>query len=192
MREKNHRRIRCGKPGEIIQVSPPDFVNFVIVVDRMLPLQPMPSKASDGTTRFRYVMPCPFWNQKAVVDSFSNLGIPLHRSHSYELGFAFTFHKVQGATLERAIIDLNFGSRSCRFPSIYVGLSRVRRQHDMLLLPMAPAAQCRVQDAQWSPDLRVWMEKHRKKTVEATKLAAAEAKVQPAATVAAAPATSRQ
>lgn len=44
--------------------------------------------------------------------------------HGIDLGFAMTYHKAQGATLPRVIVDIG---NSITLPELYVGISRVRK-----------------------------------------------------------------
>ena len=61
-----------------------------------------------------------------------------HKSHPLELGFAITFHKVQGQTLNKVILDLNKRPNALGnvdFHALYVGLTRVKRAEDIRILP---------------------------------------------------------
>ena len=59
-----------------------------------------------------------------------------------DIGFSITFHKVQGSTIKRIILDLNeTPGRTVKhldYQSAYVGVSRVRNGADMRLLPLQP------------------------------------------------------
>ena len=84
--------------------------------------------------------------------------MPPHKSHMVELGFAFTFYKVQGATLDRVILDFDFHTRiECSFPSVYVGLSRVRQIKDLRLLPRTAKADTWLASLKWADELAAWM-----------------------------------
>jgi hypothetical protein len=58
-----------------------------------------------------------------------------------DLAFALTFHKIQGKTVDKIILDLNKrpGTRhkmnSLDFFALYVGISRVRDPENMRILP---------------------------------------------------------
>jgi hypothetical protein len=58
--------------------------------------------------------------------------------HGYELGFAITFHKIQGQTCDKLIVDLNERpfQPQVSFATFYVAISRVRRSSDLRLLPL--------------------------------------------------------
>jgi hypothetical protein len=60
-----------------------------------------------------------------------------YHSFPYELGFAITYHKVQGQTLRKAILDLRKPcSASLKLQSLYVGISRVQQSDHMRILPL--------------------------------------------------------
>jgi len=59
----------------------------------------------------------------------------------YEIALALTFHKVQGATMDRVIISLggsNGGRGSVTLASLFVAFSRVRRAQHLRFLPFKP------------------------------------------------------
>lgn len=58
--------------------------------------------------------------------------------HGYELGFAITFHKIQGQTCDKLIVDLNKRpfQPKVSFDTFYVAISRVRHSSDLRLLPL--------------------------------------------------------
>ncbi len=74
--------------------------------------------------------------------------IPLKKSfklkakkiHGLELGFAITFHKIQGQTCDKLIVDLNKRpfQPQVTFATFYVAVSRVRRSIDLKLMPLHP------------------------------------------------------
>ena len=67
-----------------------------------------------------------------------------YQEHSIDLAFAITFHKIQGRTVGKIILDLNLtpGSKN-GIPTLdlfgfYVGLSRVSNSKNMRILPLQP------------------------------------------------------
>jgi hypothetical protein len=58
--------------------------------------------------------------------------------HGFELGFAITFHKIQGQTCQKLVVDLNERpfQPQVSFATFYVAISRVRRSQDLRLLPL--------------------------------------------------------
>ena len=65
---------------------------------------------------------------------------------NFELGFAITFHKVQGQTTDRIILALEKPARGMGLltaHSLYVGLTRVRANEHMRILPLTPGCNLR-------------------------------------------------
>ena len=59
----------------------------------------------------------------------------------YSLDFASTIHKIQGETLDKIVVDLNYNPKVPRvlsLPALYVVLSRIRMASDLRLLPFIP------------------------------------------------------
>ena len=58
-------------------------------------------------------------------------------AYGYELAFSMTYHKIQGQTVNKIILDINKNStRKLDLPSLYVDISRVRNHKDMCILPL--------------------------------------------------------
>jgi hypothetical protein len=171
--ERNLERISKARPGELVEVDAPLFVNVVVTSRHMLPLPrvdpvtfaKLPDDApavADGTNT-HYVFPMQLWDcrEKRVGYKKSLLECPKCKSHMIELGFAFTYHKLQGATVDFMVLDLNFSSKiQCNFAAAYVGITRVRRNRDLALLPVDSAMVVGwLEKACWDVDLRSWLEK---------------------------------
>ena len=82
------------------------------------------------------------------------------RSHAVELAFSMTFHKVQGKTLDRVVLDLNrrpFNPK-VSFTALLVAISRVRSSTHLRILPAQPG-QTFDYLLRLSPDedLRIWL-----------------------------------
>jgi hypothetical protein len=148
---RNIRDIRCAKPGQIIQVDPPEYVNVEIRSTHTLPLKSLDQNA--------YLLPMRWWSIQAKYKTGA-LEMPAHDSHAVDLGFAFTFYKVQGATMENVILDLNFQRRNeCTFSAVYVGLSRVRSVNNLRLLPITLAkVGTWLNELKWADELLIWMQ----------------------------------
>jgi hypothetical protein len=59
-----------------------------------------------------------------------------YHDFGFSLAFAVTFHKIQGKTANKLILDLNQNSQvPITLPTLYVGISRVRHSRDLRLLP---------------------------------------------------------
>jgi hypothetical protein len=89
---------------------------------------------------------------------YGNVDVTCHR---VTLGFSITFHKVQGQTLDRIIIDLNDVPYRLKvdYHGLYVALSRVRRSAHVRLMPMQldSLSLMHLTKLQPSHDLRVWL-----------------------------------
>ena len=149
-------RIAHARPGQIIVVEAPAFVNVVIESTNALPLQPV---HSGDPIRRKYVLPVPWGDLKRR--KYAGVQMPPLQQHMVELAFALTFFKVQGATLDALILDLNFATQQeCTSEALYVGLSRVRRARDLLLVPISDRLLSKTQwlsDLKWNADLDLWM-----------------------------------
>jgi hypothetical protein len=69
-----------------------------------------------------------------------------YKEHTLDLAFSITFHKIQGRTVGKIILDLNLrpGSKN-GIPTLdlfgfYVGLSRVSNSENMRILPLQPCS----------------------------------------------------
>ena len=84
--------------------------------------------------------------------------------HGVELGFALTYHKVQGRTLDKVIIDLNV-TQSVTEAAFYVAVSRVSHLERMRFFPIfnqeAKDAMC---TKKFNKDLVIWWSKETKLT----------------------------
>jgi hypothetical protein len=81
----------------------------------------------------------------------------------YELGFAVTYHKVQGQTLSKIILDLSLHpALALELPSLYVGLSRVRHLADLRILPWRSVTTSRAHLLKFQHDDKLvrWWEKY--------------------------------
>jgi len=76
-----------------------------------------------------------------------------------DLAFAVTFHKVQGRTLDRVIIDLNSpGLPKITCASLYVAISRVRLgKHLRLLAAISPERRNELMKLEFKEDLLEWL-----------------------------------
>lgn len=80
------------------------------------------------------------WKAEEIVVLFRGRRLTLVvRNFAVELGFAITYHKVQGQTLEKVIVDV---SKRPFLPHVdyhgfYVAISRVRHGSDLRIIPPA-------------------------------------------------------
>jgi len=76
-----------------------------------------------------------------------------------ELAFAITYHKIQGQTLSRIILDLNgSGHGALSVAQFYVGISRVRFGDHIRILPIRMESKHKLEHAQFRKDLITWRE----------------------------------
>ena len=94
-------------------------------------------------------IPVPRFRQRIEINGASYS--ILHHQFPLQLAYAVTVHRIQGLTVQKAIVCLN----SSFFASgqAYVALSRVRRLDDMTLWDFCPSAICLLQFYQ---DLLKW------------------------------------
>ena len=85
------------------------------------------------------------------------------KSHSFQIAFGVTFHKVQGQTVPHIILDLN--KRPGRklgaldFHGVYVGLTRVEYSDNIRLLPCRDDSDFKhLLTLKPNPNLKVWLE----------------------------------
>lgn len=75
----------------------------------------------------------------------------------FELAFAVTYHKVQGMTLPKVILDLNGeGHTSITAAQVYVGISRVRRGGDIRILPLLTGSIKKLHELEFRKEILAW------------------------------------
>lgn len=76
----------------------------------------------------------------AVTLPDGRTGTVVPHEHALDLAFAVTFHKLQGRTIDRLIVNLNQPPQApfLSFESVYVALTRVRRGDHLRLVPPPP------------------------------------------------------
>jgi hypothetical protein len=76
-----------------------------------------------------------------------------------DLAFVVTFYKVQGATVNRVILDLNTAGgnqKQVDLGSLYVGLSRVRQSGHIRVLPISQKTRSRLLEFRFGENLIKW------------------------------------
>ena len=77
----------------------------------------------------------------------------------FELAFAVTYHKVQGMTLPKIILDFNGdGHATLTAAQVYVGISRVRRIEDIRILPLRDGSVKKLKDLEFRKEILAWRE----------------------------------
>ena len=136
----------CAQPGEFVDILVPHTVNVQLVdsaacnwpstvgtVDGVLPpVVPVPGRGKNtfalGPKVFEH------WHKRKKVRALSAV------TSGFDLGFSVTYHKVQGKTVSKVILCVNKASRELGHlttQALYVGLTRVRRNDDMRIFPLA-------------------------------------------------------
>jgi hypothetical protein len=99
-------------------------------------------------TSFKPAMKIPVSTSK---DTFSV------KSFKLELSFAVTYHKVQGKTLDKVVLDIGGTTHNkVTVAMAYVGFSRVRFNANIRVLPTAAPILKKLNEAQFSSDLVAW------------------------------------
>lgn len=86
------QKVSSALPGEVIEVPLPFSVNVLAKI-----------RSSEGT--FLQEIPI-LLNERQTYVKFANASVPI-KSFPIELGFSYTFHKIQGKTLNRIILCIN-------------------------------------------------------------------------------------
>ena len=83
-----------------------------------------------------------------------------------ELAFAITYHKLQGQTLQKVILDINMRPNSLKrldFYSFYVGMTRVEYANNIRILPCQDDKKfSHLKSLKTSVNLKKWLEKIKK------------------------------
>lgn len=110
----------------------------------------------------RIVFPLTMSNRAALAVKTADFRHVLHYNEfAFELGFVVTFHKCQGKTMGKVVLDLNrLPGRgfNLTYSSLYVGLSRVRRGADVRLFPaLTEGALNYLTRLRVKPELSTWL-----------------------------------
>ena len=155
-------RVANGKPGEVIILdSPPAHINVrLMVVDASL------RPPNETLVKDEVVLPLPtnrFGNRSEDVGPVGrHLASTVNvKDHIVEAGFAITFHKIQGRTIPKIILELNQRPfKPCiSYNMFLVALSRVASGDDFRILrPVNGILGLRyLQKLQPDPDLALWL-----------------------------------
>jgi hypothetical protein len=123
--------IRNAQPGEVVFIQEPQAINVSL---SNVNINSWPDNGSLSSAEV--LIPI-------VISGNNSLEIGKRnkvrfKTFGVELAFALTFHKVQGQTLNRVILDLNHrpgSGKNIDFAALFVGLSRVRKSDHIRLIP---------------------------------------------------------
>lgn len=128
-------RIARAEPGEIIDVVLPLSLNLEIPSAQV---QKSQWKTAGRESLIKPLTVVPIKCDKSSCVRLQNKAYMKINEFSCEAGFVITFHKCQGRTMSKVVLDLNkqLGrGTNVTFSSLYVGLSRVRTSADLRLFP---------------------------------------------------------
>ena len=172
------RKIAMGRPGEVVEIGlVPLSVNVRLETKADSPeFTQWPSEYNISPTPGTEIVlpvvirPMDKTEFRVRIPSLGEVcgGV---RRHQVEPGFSVTYHKVQGRTLSKVILDLNHRKHkpSIDYYMLYVGVSRVRRGTDLRCMPPHPVPPGKTEDTSRqfpgflttlkpSVDLMVWDE----------------------------------
>ena len=128
--------INDALPGEVITIPTPAMINV-----RVPSADPSKWPLNETLVPGEVVIPLPLDSHRDNCVSLDETKISF-KSFIYEVAFSITFHKIQGKTVPKIILDLNRrpGQRlgKLTFYGVYVGLSRVKYSADIRILPIQP------------------------------------------------------
>ena len=135
-RDRLNLQIQNAQPGEVIVVRPPDDV----IAEFETELPTTDSSTLDPSKSNKIVFPL---STKMTSDTYKcTLGAGIFGAVTvsefpFDLGFAITYHRIQGRTLKYLILDLNRYSIPPHvvYEMFYVGISRVRERNGLRILP---------------------------------------------------------
>ena len=162
--EELRLRVREAMPGDVVFLgSQPMSVNIEVET----PLSANWSR-SLSLMNGRAIVPITmskFWTELDAVtakEARRRLDAMHHTSLKFkdfdmELAFAMTFHKVQGKTLNKVILDFNNSKLAhMSLAALYVGVSRVRRGTDIRIMPLDPSIREHLEGLTFNEQLCKW------------------------------------
>lgn len=151
--------VLAALPGTVVELSrPPEavLVELVALSDAVRGAW----RPSETTVPGKVVVPVTTGNKPRTLWLKNHTLQVNFRTMPFDLGFCVTFHKVQGRTCFKVILDLNVVKSSKRIPieSLYVGMSRVRTGLDLRIMPWRQPniSRTHLLGLRWSPDIVTW------------------------------------
>jgi len=131
--DQDKNLITYAAAGGIIEINIPLSIN----VELKNPKQNWPSGAKLESFQERVIIPI---GNSSTKHTTVGLNKQLKFGNfSVDIAFSITYHKIQGQTLERIIVDLNHipsSRKQIDFASLFVGLSRVKHGTHIRILPL--------------------------------------------------------
>lgn len=108
---------------KVKNADPNDFIGLTVIPDEIIIPIAMTSESKEYSIEVPLKKP---------------FKLKAKKIHGIELGFAITFHKIQGQTCDKLIVDLNKRpfQPQVTFATFYVAVSRVRRSIDLKFMPL--------------------------------------------------------
>jgi hypothetical protein len=170
------QRIDNAIPGQIVVIPIPYAINFKMILPDMdrttLPNWPASETLVPG--QYDETGNLIAGTKDIVVPIFiDRAGQPIkygkeciyYKEHTVDLAFAITFHKIQGRTVGKIILDLNLrpgtihGIPTLDLFGFYVGLSRVSNSENMRILPLHPCSTFKyLTDFRRPNEFSLWLE----------------------------------
>lgn len=131
--------ISTTNPGEVVYINPPLSVNVELISEFHRNAIPLWPDNCSLAVNDKLVIPISGENGFTSTDiKFENSKILKFNCYPFDLRFAITFHKAQGQTMEKIILDVRKRPKllgKLMFQSFYVGMSRVRKGDDIRIMP---------------------------------------------------------
>ena len=157
------RQMANTTPGQIIRVQVPLSMNLEVAPEHAAG---QTGKDAESLIPGRIVLPMDCTSDAAIQMGERSVHF---NEFAVELAFVVTFHKCQGKTMSKVILDLNKQEHrrsGITYSSLYVGLSRVRKGADVKLFPSLSKQRHHLgglehlQSLKPNGDLKVWLQGH--------------------------------
>lgn len=160
--DDNHgdlERVQSARPGGVVELDRPPqavLVELVQLSPEAVAAWPPAESAVPG----RAIIPLVSSDKPKKLKLRGSTRFVLYRPLPYELGFCVTFHKVQGRTCPRVVLDVSAlrYSKALNLAAFYVGFSRVRSGRDLRILPFLneELTRRRLWAMSWPAELVAW------------------------------------
>jgi hypothetical protein len=152
-------KIRNASPGDFVDIPPPLSVNV-----KCTSIDATEWNIQHTLVQGQVVIPLIAQSHHKNKIEFGDNGTTIrYKSYIHELAFALTFHKIQGQTVPRIILDLNNRPKQLgrlNFFGVYVGVSRVKFGKNLRILPCQPdSSLSHLKRLKPDPCLKEWLER---------------------------------
>jgi hypothetical protein len=151
------------KPGEIVKVDQPDYINVECLVNphdnsKGTFIHPVAQEVNKNamTAFYKHAPP----SVRSIWTTGKTISVPSTQTHALEAGFAVTFEKLQGSTVKRLVLVLNkisaYKLGTITLNKIYVAMSRVRNHTHMAVFPSSESDMLHLTKLTFSDGLKAW------------------------------------